>query len=265
MNRPIGIFDSGFGGLTVMKEFMHQLPNEDIIYFGDTARVPYGIKSKETVVRFSLENVLFLLDLNVKLIVVACNTSTSLALDVLKRNFKVPIIGVITPGVRAAVESTRNGRIGVIGTGATISSGVYEKEIKIRNSRIKVFSKSCPLFVPLVEEGWINTDVSKKVVCEYLLPLKKAKIDTLILGCTHYPLLKGAIKEFMGDDVRLIDSAKHVSIEADSILSSEGIRTDSSARGKYRYYVTDKPDMFLRFSKWFLKVRAADVKKVEVK
>jgi glutamate racemase len=265
MNKPIGIFDSGIGGLTVMKELIRRLPFEDVIYFGDTARVPYGIKSKETVVRFSVENVLFLMDLNVKLIIVACNTSSSLALSKLKRNFKVPIIGVITPGVQAAVESTRSGRIGVIGTAATIGSGVYEKEIKRRNPKLKVFSKFCPLFVPLAEEGWFKDKVAYEVAERYLSPLKKAKVDTLILGCTHYPLLKQVIRKVMGEHVRLVDSAKQVAIEAENILRSEGIGSSKKKKPNHKYYVTDKPDTFLRFSKWFLKVDSSKVKTVESK
>ena len=263
MNRPIGVFDSGIGGLTVMKELMNHLPGEDIIYFGDTARVPYGTKSKETIVRFSIENVLFLLQFNVKLIVVACNTSTSLALDVLKRNFKIPIIGVIRPSVQVASEWTRSKRIGVIGTSATIASGAYQREIKNVNPQIRVFSQSCPLFVPLVEEGWINEKITRQIVEKYLTPLKRAKVDALILGCTHYPLLKRAIQNFMGKDVRLIDSARQVSLQAKDMLLGEAIVTNKKKGGKYEFYVSDETGKFSDLSKRFIGTAITNVKKAK--
>jgi len=206
-NRPIGIFDSGVGGLTVLKELAKVLPKEDIIYFGDTARVPYGTKSHDTIVRFSIENVLFLLRFNVKLIIIACNTSSSVALAALKRNFKVPIVGVIEPGADEAVGISRNGRIGIIGTSTTVRSLSYNKYILKKNRLAKIFSVSCPLFVPFVEEGWIDKRVTSDVIREYLAPLKRKSIDTLVLGCTHYPLLKERIKKFMGSRLSIVDSA----------------------------------------------------------
>ena len=204
-SRPIGIFDSGVGGLTVVGKVQEILPNEDLIYFGDTARVPYGTKSKETVTKFSVENVEFLMGHNVKLVIVACNTASSLSLDFLKRCFRVPVIGVIEPGAREAVSATRNDRIGVIGTNATVSSGAYETAMKRIDKKLKVFAASCPLFVPLVEDGWMDRRVAYDVASIYLKPLKAKGVDTLILGCTHYPLLKNVIRKVMGADVMLVD------------------------------------------------------------
>ncbi|MBI2495672.1 MAG: glutamate racemase, partial [Candidatus Omnitrophica bacterium] len=206
--QPIGVFDSGIGGLTVVKALIEELPVESIVYFGDTARVPYGTKSKHTIVKFSLENVEFLLRFGVKCIVIACNTSSSWALPTLRKYFKVPIIGVIRPGALAAVRETRNKRIGVIGTNATIQSRAYETAIQRIDPAVKVFSGSCPLFVPLVEEGWLNGAISRQVARRYLEPLARQRIDTLILGCTHYPLLASTIQQVLGSGVSLVDSAK---------------------------------------------------------
>jgi len=260
--KSIGVFDSGVGGLTVVKELIHQLPNESIIYFGDTARVPYGIKSKETVIRFSIENILFLLKNDVKLICVACNTVSSLALPVIKHHFKVPIVGVISPGVREAVYATRNKRIGVIGTKGTIKSRAYEFEIKQLDPKAKVIALSCPLFVPFVEEGWLRGDVVKNVVRSYLKPLKEAGVDTLILGCTHYPLLKPVIKEVMGKNVTLIDSAKQVAIEVKEILTHEG-NLNTGSCGKQQFYVSDNPEWFSGLAERFLGKPVKNVRKVE--
>jgi glutamate racemase len=259
--KPIGVFDSGVGGLTVARELIRQLPCEDIIYFGDTARVPYGIKSKETVVRFSIENILFLLKADVKLICVACNTVSSVALPVLKSHFKVPIVGVITPGVREAVYATRNKRIGVIGTKGTIKSRTYEIQIGQLDPSIKVVTQACPLFVPFAEEGWLSGRVVSEVARHYLKPLKKCGVDTLILGCTHYPLLKGLIKEIMGRDVTLIDSAKQVAIEVKKILAVEGLLA-KGRRGRSRFYVSDNPEWFTGLAERFLGCPVKNVKKV---
>ena len=249
--RPIGVFDSGVGGLTVVKELIKQLPSEDIVYFGDTARVPYGIKSKETVVRFSIENILLLLKHNVKLICVACNTVSSFALPEIKNHFKVPIIGVLSPGAKEAVYATRNKRIGVIGTKGTIKSRAYELEIKQLDPNIKVIAKSCPLFVPFVEEGFLSGEVVLKVAKDYLLPLKNAGVDTLILGCTHYPLLKSVIKEVMGNHVVLIDSAKQVALEVKNILDSEN-ELNTKRLSKRTFLVSDNPEWFRDLAKRFL-------------
>ena len=250
--KPIGVFDSGVGGLTVVKELIEQLPGEDIVYFGDTARVPYGIKSKETVIRFSIENILFLLKQNVKLICVACNTVSSFALPVIKSHFRVPIVGVISPGVREAVYASKNKRIGVIGTRGTIKSRSYEIQIKHLQPKAKVTAVACPLFVPFAEEGWLNGAVVKEVVRTYLGPLKKAGVDTVILGCTHYPLLKPVIKEAMGKNITLIDSAKQVAIEVKKILSNEGMLNEGRRKANHQFYVSDNPEWFSGLAQRFL-------------
>jgi glutamate racemase len=260
--RPIGVFDSGVGGLTVVAQMQEILPKERIVYFGDTARVPYGTKSKETVTKFSVENVEFLMQHDVKLIVVACNTVSSLCLDFLKRCFRVPIIGVIGPGAKGAASSTRNNRIGVIGTHATMSSGAYEKAIKKINPRIASFTKSCPLFVPLVEEGWVDKDITYEVASIYLKALKKKKIDTLILGCTHYPLLKDVIGKVMGREVLLIDSAKEVAKGAREILDANGLLNDSPRLKKHKFFVSDEPGRFVNIGERFLKRKIDCVKRM---
>lgn len=250
--KSIGVFDSGVGGLTVVKELIRQLPLEHIIYFGDTARVPYGIKSKETVIRFSIENILFLLKQEVKLICVACNTVSSVALPIIKSYFKVPIIGVITPGVREAVYASQNKRIGVIGTRGTIKSHTYENEIKQCDSSVKVIAVACPLFVPFVEEGWLEGKEVLNVAKTYLKPLKDGGVDTVILGCTHYPLLKSVIKEVLGSRVTLIDSAKQVAVEVKKILATEGLMTTGRKKPAHKFYVSDNPDWFSSLAERFL-------------
>jgi len=258
--KSIGVFDSGVGGLTVVKELIRQLPYENIVYFGDTARVPYGIKSKETVIRFSIENILFLLKQDVKLICVACNTVSSFALPAIKSHFKVPIVGVISPGAREAVYATQNKRIGVIGTKGTIKSRTYEFEIKQLDPKAKITACACPLFVPFVEEGWLSGSVVLEVAKSYLKPLKNAGVDTVILGCTHYPLLKPVIKEVMGHDVTLIDSAKQVAAEVKKILAAENLLNEGR-RGKHKFYVSDNPEWFSSLAKRFLGQPLRDVKK----
>ncbi|MBU3958681.1 MAG: glutamate racemase, partial [Candidatus Omnitrophica bacterium] len=244
-------FDSGVGGLTVVKELIRQLPFEDIVYFGDTARVPYGIKSKETIIRFSIENILFLLRHKVKFICVACNTASSVALPIIKSHFKVPIVGVIAPGVREAVYATQNKRIGVIGTSSTIRSRNYENQIKELNPQVKVIASACPLFVPFVEEGWFGGKVVLEVAKTYLKPLKKAGVDTVILGCTHYPLLKPVIKEVLGKKVKLIDSAQQVAIEVKEILTGLNLLNKGHS-SRHKFYVSDNPEWFSRLAKRFL-------------
>jgi glutamate racemase len=261
MTKSIGVFDSGVGGLTVVRELIRQLPSENLIYFGDTARVPYGIKSKETVIRFSIENILFLLKHDVKLICVACNTVSSVALAVIKNHFKVPIVGVLSPGAREAVYATKKKRIGVIGTKGTIKSHAYELEINQLDPTVKVTSVACPLFVPFVEEGWLSGDVVMKVAHTYLKPLKEAGVDTLILGCTHYPLLKPVIREVMGKSVSLIDSAKQVAIEVKKILAQEGM-LNQSGQGRQKFYVSDNPEWFSDLAKRFLGKPISQAKRV---
>jgi glutamate racemase len=250
--QPIGIFDSGIGGLTVAKAIMEDLPSESIVYFGDTARVPYGTKSKTTIVKFSLENVEFLLRFDVKCIVIACNTSSSWALPTLRKYFKVPIIGVIRPGASAAVRQTTTKRVGVIGTNATIKSGAYELAIQRLDPKIKVFSQSCPLFVPLVEEGWLNGGISRQVAQRYLLPLRRQRIDTLILGCTHYPLLASTIQEVMGSGVALVDSARQTAHEVRGVLTGVDALSLSHSPARHRFFVTDEPTQFNRIGHQFL-------------
>lgn len=263
MNRPIGVFDSGVGGLTVVKELKRLLPNENIIYFGDTARVPYGIKSKETIIKFSLENILFLLKQDVKTIVIACNTSSSIALSLLKRHFKIPIIGVIGPGAKEAIYATRNKRIGIIATKATINSHAYEREIKRINPNIKVFNQACPLLVPLTEEGWAHQKETYDIAGFYLKPLRKAKIDTLILGCTHYPLLKDVFKRILGSSVRLIDSARQVAYETKEILANEGLLNSKKSQTRYIFYVSDELQQFKKVAKNFLGKEIKNLRKVK--
>ncbi|MFC1709338.1 glutamate racemase [Candidatus Omnitrophota bacterium] len=262
MNRSIGVFDSGVGGLTVVRELFKKLPNERIIYFGDTARVPYGIKSKSTIIRFSLENILFLLKQNVKMIVVACNTSSSIALPILKRHFKIPIVGVIVPGVKEAVFSNKNKRIGVIGTKATIGSGAYQKEIKKLDSQVRIFVRSCPLLVPLAEENWLNEESTEDIVKKYLAPFKKAKVDTLILGCTHYPLLKNSIQNFMGRRVSLIDSSEQVALETKHILARAGMLANKRRKNsKNIIYVSDESESFREIAKRILGSKFKNIRK----
>lgn len=261
--RPIGIFDSGVGGLTVVGEVWKQLPGEDIIYFGDTARVPYGTKSRETVTKFSVENVEFLMKHDVKLVLVACNTASSLSLDFMKRCFRVPMIGVINPGAREAASVTRSGRIGVIGTSATVSSGSYDGAVKKINKNLRVYAISCPLFVPLAEEGWVDKKVARDIADIYLKPLKAKKVDTLILGCTHYPLLKDVIKKVMGPKVMLVDSAREAAKEARELLDASGSLNPSKAAGQHKFFVSDEPARFVKIGARFLKKSISCVKRKE--
>ncbi len=249
----IGVFDSGIGGLTVMRELLKILPRESIVYLGDTARVPYGNKSRETVLKFSTENVLFLLHHRVKLVVIACHTASSYALPFLERHFKHPILGVVEPGVEMALRSTRSGRIGVIGTQATVGSGAYLQAFARRHASVKVAQVPCPLFVPLVEEGHLDDPITLQVAREYLRPLGQAHVDTLILGCTHYPLLKKVIAGVMGPKVSLVDSARQVALKAKEVLRSLGLeRPAASPRSSPRFFVTDEPRHFEALSSRFL-------------
>lgn len=251
-NRPIGIFDSGVGGLTVVEEIIKKLPNEKIVYLGDTARVPYGTKSPETIKRFSIENTKFLMKFKVKLIVVACNTASSVSLSLLRKRFNVPIIGVIIPGARKAVKITKNKKIGVIGTSSTIKSKAYKKEIKRILKNAKVISKACPLFVPLAEEGWLNGKITSSIAKEYLAPLMKNKIDTLVLGCTHYPLLKQVISKTVSRKVKIVDSASSVAEEVSSILKKSNMLSCSLKKEAHNFFATDAVEQFVRIGAKFL-------------
>lgn len=265
MNKwPIGIFDSGLGGLTLVKEIQKILPGEKIIYFGDTARVPYGTKSKETVTRFSKENVRFLLRFKVKLIVAACNTASSLSLQTLKKSFKIPIIGVIRPGVDKALHITKKGPIGIIGTRSTIKSSAYQKLLKKMSPGIKVSANACPLFVPLVEEGWLNNKNTINVAQEYLKGFKKSRVKALILGCTHYPLLKPAIRKVMGKSVKLIDSAEETARKVKHILDRKALLSSVVKTAAHRYFVSDEPAAFKKIGEKFLGSSIKDIKKIKL-
>lgn len=263
MDKAIGIFDSGIGGLTVLKEIIQRLPHEDTVYLGDTARVPYGIRSPETITRYSLENATFLLKQDIKLLVVACNTASAISLHVIEKAFPIPMIGVLEPGAMAAVAATRSKKVGVIGTEATIGSGSYHKAIKRLDAEIEIISTPCPLFVPLVEEGWVEDDVTSLVAERYLGPLKEKGIDTLVLGCTHYPLLKWVVKRIMGNSVSLIDSARETAIEIEKTLSERGFLKRPDHQGIHRYFVTDAPERFIRIGEGFLGFPIKNVEKID--
>ncbi|MCF7907531.1 MAG: glutamate racemase [Candidatus Omnitrophica bacterium] len=249
--RPIGIFDSGVGGLTVLREIERALPGENLVYFGDTARVPYGNKSRSTVIKFSRQSVKFLLSKKVKAIVVACNTSSALALDNLKVSFKIPIVGVIEAGVKKAITASTNNKIAVIGTKSTIASRSYEKEITKRDSQVKVYSQSCPLFVPLAEEGILRGKIVNDIIKMYLGKIKAKKVGVVILGCTHYPLLKAEISKYL-KGVTVIDSARAVALYTKELLANK--RLLNSGRGaRKEFYVSDQPASFSKSAKLFLK------------
>jgi glutamate racemase len=243
-SRPIGVFDSGIGGLTVVRELLHRLPHEPILYFGDTARVPYGPKSPATVARYSEEAASFLLSRDVKLIVIACNTATAHAAARLAELLPVPVIGVIEPGARAAVEATRTGRVGVIGTAGTIRSGAYDLAVRHRLPDARVYAQPCPLFVPLVEEGLGGHAAARLVAEDYLRPLREMDVDVVILGCTHYPVLRTLIGEIMGSDVRLVDSAAETADEVATALDTLGLRREAAEAPTHAFTASDAP---LRF------------------
>lgn len=263
-SNPIGIFDSGIGGLTVVKSVNTFLPSESIIYFGDTARVPYGSKSNSTIIEYALQDANFLAKKNVKLIIVACNTASAVALDELKKIYEIPIIGMINPGAKAAINETKNKIIGVIGTETTISNKAYSKAINNIDKDIKVVEKACPLFVPLAEEGLIDHPATRLIAEEYLKELRNENIDTLILGCTHYPILKDVIQEAIGKNVKLIDSGSAASTEVDEYLMGRGIKNYQHNIGKYEYYVSDVPKKFNEIAKRFLGKELEFLEKVEL-
>jgi len=262
--KAIGIFDSGVGGLTVLKEVVRVLPQEDTIYLGDTARVPYGTKSPETVVRYSRQIARYLLGRDIKLLVVACNTASAVALSALQQEFDIPIVGVIEPGARAAVEATSSGKVGVIGTAGTIASSAYTKAIKRINPEIEVVSRACPLFVPLAEEGWVDNEVTRLTARIYLEELKLQGVDTLVLGCTHYPILKQVIAEAMGDGVTLVDSAEQTALTVARILGEQELLRPSVEKGNHHYFVTDIPAGFIRVGNRFLGGELGDVYQVNL-
>jgi len=240
---PIGVFDSGTGGLTVMRALVERLPAEDILFYADTARIPYGGKSKETVIRFSIENAIFLFEHSIKLLVVACNTATAHALDKLLQLFKIPVIGVIQPGSEKACQVSKSGKIAVLGTKGTIQSGAYREAILNKLSTAEVVSVACPLFVPLVEERYIDHPATRLIVKEYLKPVKEAQVDTILLGCTHYPILQRLIEEEMGPGVQIVDSAYTCAEKIAHTLAELQLENDQS-QGTYRYFATDDPEKF---------------------
>lgn len=263
---PIGIFDSGVGGLTVLRAVRQRLPRESVIYLGDTARVPYGTKSRATIERYAIEDAAFMIEKGVKMIVVACNTASAMARESLRREFDIPFLTVLGPGARAAARATQSGRIGVIATEATIESGAYERAIReaCEDSPVEIFSRACPLFVPLVEEGETESAVARLVAEQYLAPLREQKIDTLVLGCTHYPLLKNVIAETMGSGVRLIDSAEAVAEETARILEQAGwLDADDEPRESH-FYVTDAAKRFHRIAERILGSPLEHLEAVEV-
>ena len=249
---PIGVFDSGIGGLTVVRALMRQLPQENILYFGDTARVPYGVKSAQTIEQYALQIADFLLERQVKLLIVACNTMAAVAAAAIRARSAVPVLDVIEVGAQVAVHSTRNRRIGVIGTLTTIGSSAYDKAILQHDSGLSIFSQACPLFVPLVEEGWLDRPVTVLTAQEYLTPLLRQSIDTLVLGCTHYPLLQPLLEKVVGSSVRLVDSASAIAVQAADQLGYLGLLNTTEQPPHHRFYVTDVPQRFQAVGERFL-------------
>jgi len=266
-DAPIGVFDSGVGGLTVVREIMRQIPNEKIIYFGDTARVPYGSKSQDTVTRFSEQIVRFLRTFDVKTIVVACNTASAYALDTLEKELDIPIIGVVKPGAKVAAEVTKNGKIGVIATEATIGSQIYTQYIQDLNRNVTIYGKACPLFVPLVEEGLLQDPVTDEIARRYLTELIDIDIDTLILGCTHYPLIRSTLGRIVGDKVTLVNPAYETALELKDMLMKYDMLNDEApglGSNRYQFYVSDKADKFVRFANSIIKYGILSAKTINI-
>jgi len=266
-NAPVGVFDSGVGGLTVAREIMRQIPEERIVYFGDTARVPYGSKSKDTIVRYSRQIIRFLKTKGVKAIVIACNTASAYALEAVQAECDIPVIGVINAGARAAVQATHNGKIGVIGTEGTVGSGIYTEVMKKLRPGIEVVGKPCPLFVPLVEEGLLHDSVTDEIASRYLSELKGKYIDTLVLGCTHYPLLRSTLRRLMGDEVTLVNPAYETAIELRELLKEQGLNrlSEEPFEGdQYQFYVSDLAEKFTDFATSILPNEVRETKKIDI-
>lgn len=263
-DRPIGVFDSGIGGLTVLNEIMEQLPGEDIIYFGDTARIPYGTRSKETVIKYSFQCIKFLMSKNIKAIVIACNTASAIALKEASKHFDIPIIGVIEPGANAAVLTSKNRKIGVIGTTGTINSESYQNTIRKVDKNTEVIGIACPLFVQIVEEGWEDTDVAMLTSEKYLMELKEHNIDTLVLGCTHYPILRYTLAKTMGKGVNLVNPAYETAKATKEMLKDKNLLSERLNTSNYKYYVSDDPEKFRRIGGNILKREIRDIKKVDI-
>ncbi len=263
-SNPIGIFDSGIGGMTVVKRIISALPGENVIYFGDTARVPYGSKSNSTVIEYSLQNARFLIEKNIKLLVVACNTASSVALDELRAHFNIPVIGMIEPGAQLALKTTKKKKVGVIGTYATTSNQAYSEELLKLDNEIFVIEKPCPLFVPLAEEGWTDHKATKIIAEEYLNEFKELDIDTVILGCTHYPILADVIQEVLGNKISLIDSGTASSMIVEEYLKQNGLLNDSDQPGIHEYFVSDMPSRFKDVAERFLGKEIDKIEKVDL-
>lgn len=264
---PIGVFDSGVGGLTVAREIMRQIPQERIVYFGDTARVPYGSKSTDTLIRYTRQIIRFLKTRGVKAIVVACNTASAVALEAVKDELDIPIIGVVRPGAKVAVEATKNKKIGIIGTETTVNSQMYVKLIQELEPEAEVIGKACPLFVPLVEEGWTKDPVTEEVARRYLADLQKSEIDSLILGCTHYPLLRSMVGEIMGDKVTLVNPAYETAMELKALLEKEGIANDGENKNfenPYEFFVSDAAEKFKTFANSILPCDVTSIKQINI-
>lgn len=263
---PIGVFDSGVGGLTVAREIMRHLPNEDIVYFGDTARVPYGSKSKDNIIRYSRQIINFLMTKGVKAIVIACNTASAQALDVVQKEYSIPIIGVVEPGARAALEVTEAKKIGVIGTEGTVRSGMYEKVIQGIQPDVSVMAKACPLFVPLVEEGFKDHHVTEEIIDFYLASMKESDIDAMILGCTHYPLLRSKIMEYVGDKIKLVNPAYETAMDLRKLLQENDMENPDveGDHGSYSFYVSDAADKFKQFANSILPYDIETTKQINI-
>lgn len=264
--KPIGMFDSGVGGLTVAREVMRNIPNERLVYFGDTARVPYGGKSRENIIRYSRQIIHFLMEQKVKAIVIACNTASAFALEEVRDEFDIPILGVIEPGARIAAGETKNKRVGVIGTVGTVDSGIHASCLKKLDPEITVISKACPLFVPLVEEGWLHDPVTAEVIARYLQEFKDKNVDTLILGCTHYPLIRSAIREFMGDEVRLVNPAYETALDLGNLLKEKSLGSTGKGQEEfpYRFYVSDLAEKFKAFAGSILPYDVEMTQKIDI-
>lgn len=262
-SAPIGVFDSGIGGLTVAREIMRQIPDETIVYFGDTARVPYGSKSKQTIITYSRQIVKFLQTKNVKAIVIACNTASAFALETVATEVSIPVIGVVKPGAKVAAETTKNGKIGIIGTEGTINSGIYNSFLSKTNPNVKVYGKACPLFVPLVEEGWLEDPITVEIVKRYISELQDYDIDTLVLGCTHYPLIRHTIGAILGDKVTLVNPAYETARTLKEVLSSNGIESTTPA-GDHKFFVSDGAEKFKKFANTILPCDVVETKDVNI-
>jgi len=261
---PIGVFDSGVGGLTVVKEIMNQIPGETIIYFGDTARLPYGSKSKETIITYTRQIIRFLMGKGVKAIVIACGTASACALETVKAEIDIPIMGVVKPGAKVAAEKTKNGNIGIIATEGTIQSGIYNEFLRETNPQMKVFGKACPLFVPLVEEGLIDDPITLEMARRYISELMDYNIDTLVLGCTHYPLLRDTIRKVVGEGVELVNPAYETAKHLKEVLIAHGLENESSLSLDHKFFVSDGAEKFKNFANSILPCEVVETKDVNI-